>query len=165
MRLKKTVGYGVLLAAAAFGLKWAQAADYGMAGCGLGSLLFEENDFSQVIAATTNGTSGSQTFGITSGTSNCSSGGALKSEKAREVFVAVNFKDIAREMAAGKGEFVSALGVLSGCGAQALPSFLTLVQSNYATLLPSEATGPEEMLSKLDAAIAADGVLSKSCKA
>ncbi len=45
---------------------------YGMAGCGLGSLAFgDDNGKIQIIAATTNGTSGTQTFGITSGTSNC----------------------------------------------------------------------------------------------
>ncbi|MDD2849895.1 MAG: DUF3015 family protein, partial [Desulfuromonadaceae bacterium] len=44
-------------------------------GCGLGTLLWENKaDNSvllQVLQATTNGTSGNQTFGITSGTSNC----------------------------------------------------------------------------------------------
>ena len=42
-------------------------------GCGLGSLVIKDQStvMLQVLAATTNGTSGSQTFGITSGTSNC----------------------------------------------------------------------------------------------
>ncbi len=53
----------------------AHAAPYGEAGCGLGSMIFGDSPgFVQVLAATTNGCSGSQTFGITTGTSNC--GGA-----------------------------------------------------------------------------------------
>jgi len=55
----------------------AHAQPYGMAGCGLGSIAFgnDQTMFKQVLAATTNGTFGTQTFGITSGTSNCVSGG------------------------------------------------------------------------------------------
>src|SRR6186713_935077 len=55
----------------------AAADGYGPAGCGLGSMIFEpDSGFTQVFAATTNGTSGNQTFGITSGTSNCDPGAA-----------------------------------------------------------------------------------------
>src|SRR5690348_10000976 len=47
-------------------------AGYGVAGCGFGSMLFgKQPGFIQVLAATTNGTFGSQTFGISTGTSNC----------------------------------------------------------------------------------------------
>jgi len=43
---------------------------YGMAGCGIGSIVFADKPgMIQIIAATLNGTAGSQTFGITSGTS------------------------------------------------------------------------------------------------
>ena len=46
------------------------AAGYGAAGCGLGSMVFgSKPGAEQVVAATTNGTFGSQTFGITFGTS------------------------------------------------------------------------------------------------
>ena len=45
---------------------------YGPAGCGLGSIVMgSKPGFMQVFAASTNGCSGSQTFGITTGTSNC----------------------------------------------------------------------------------------------
>ena len=48
----------------------ALAAPYGMAGCGLGSMLFGDGGL-QTSAATTNGIVANQSFGITSGTSNC----------------------------------------------------------------------------------------------
>ncbi len=45
---------------------------YGTAGCGLGSMAFgNQKGAIQILAATTNGLFGTQTFGITSGTSNC----------------------------------------------------------------------------------------------
>jgi len=42
-------------------------------GCGLGSVIFKGQDalLFQILAVTTNGTSGNQTFGITTGTLNC----------------------------------------------------------------------------------------------
>jgi len=53
------------------GASSAMADSFGMAGCGLGSMLIQSNGKEQIFVATTNGSSGSQTFGITSGTSNC----------------------------------------------------------------------------------------------
>ena len=45
---------------------------YGMAGCGLGSILFGAKPGKiQILSGTTNGIYGNQTFGISSGTSNC----------------------------------------------------------------------------------------------
>src|SRR5437870_11441910 len=47
-------------------------ATYGLAGCGLGSMVFgDQKGAIQILAATTNWIFGTQTFGITSGTSNC----------------------------------------------------------------------------------------------
>lgn len=92
----------------------AQARAYGPAGCGLGSLIFEPSSgFTQVFAATTNGTFGNQTFGITSGTSNCAGGsGGSASAKA---FVETNRVALARDIARGQGETIDSLSRLAGC--------------------------------------------------
>src|SRR3954470_592710 len=77
-----------------------------MAGCGLGYLLLSNKDndkVTQVIGATTNGTFGSQTFGITSGTSGCTEDGAVKVARATEVFAEVNLDSLRSEMATGEG--------------------------------------------------------------
>ncbi|HYG66757.1 MAG TPA: DUF3015 family protein, partial [Anaeromyxobacteraceae bacterium] len=48
---------------------------YGAAGCGLGSMAFGNTPGAvQILASTTNGLFGTQTFGITTGTSNCGEG-------------------------------------------------------------------------------------------
>src|SRR5215813_15499169 len=45
---------------------------YGTAGCGLGSMVFgDQKGAIQILAGTTNWLFGTQTFGITTGTSNC----------------------------------------------------------------------------------------------
>jgi hypothetical protein len=86
------------------------------AGCGLGSQFFKENrPVDQVLAATTNGSLGNQTFGITTGTLGCSSGGLIKASKEREVFTATNLRTLEKELAAGRGEYSAALAALTGC--------------------------------------------------
>src|SRR5688572_26598222 len=89
-------------------------AGYGSAGCGLGSLLFDpSNGFTQVFAATTNGTSGTQTFGITSGTSNCDGSGYQAGSTA--AFIQTNRAALAKDVARGKGATVAGLSDLAGC--------------------------------------------------
>ncbi|MCX5790873.1 MAG: DUF3015 family protein, partial [Elusimicrobia bacterium] len=84
MKSIKTLIAGLLVAGFSAG---AMAAGYGSAGCGLGSLAFQGNDQTQILAATTNGTFGSQTFGLTFGTSNCSNKGRVKLGMQRESFI------------------------------------------------------------------------------
>jgi hypothetical protein len=111
--MKKTL---MLMAAGSFCLVSGSAlADgYGSAGCGLGSLIFEpSNDFVQIFAATTNGTSGNQTFAITTGTSNCD--GAAQTAASAKAFVETNRAAIAKDIARGRGETVASLTELAGC--------------------------------------------------
>lgn len=88
----------------------AVAGGYGSAGCGLGSLVFgSSKGFVQVLASTTNGTSGSQTFGITSGTSNCGGGG-----KSAIAFIEANKTSLSNDIARGQGETLKALAEIYG---------------------------------------------------
>jgi hypothetical protein len=138
---------------------------YGMAGCGLGSLVFQGDNamIKQILAATTNGTFGSQTFGITSGTSNCTSGGVLKSEKEQAAFVEVNFRDLKRDMAAGGGEFLNSFGTLLGCEDATKPQLGKMAQAKYETLVPTDETTPMQLLSSLKTQIKATPVLASGC--
>ena len=134
-----------------------------MAGCGLGSLIIKQNDKSQILAATTNGTFGSQTFGITTGTSNCTANGIVKNEKAQEIFVTVNFSSLEQEMASGKGEKLNTFAQLLGCNSDSVEKFGQMTQSNYNKLLSENAT-PTSLISAVKSEIKKDGNLSKSCK-
>jgi hypothetical protein len=113
------------------------AADYGSAGCGLGSLAFKKNDMTQVLAATTNGTFGSQTFGMTFGTSGCNNEGLVKLSMARESFIEANYKDLSRDAAAGKGEYVANLARLYGFTPENTPVFVSLLQKNHTVIFAS----------------------------
>src|SRR5438094_8225387 len=93
----------------------AMAADkYGTAGCGLGSLVFgNQKGIVQIFAATTNGLFGSQTFGITTGTSNCAdtSGGAASIKS----FTETNREALAKAMTRGQGETLKNLATMAVC--------------------------------------------------
>lgn len=134
------------------------------AGCGLGAQLFKENKpVDQILAATTNGTVSNQTFGITTGTLGCTSGGLIKTASIeRQVFVATNIRALGLEMAQGKGEYVSSLAALSGCRA---PEFSAFAKARYEKLFPSEKTTPSELLSNIDKEITSDPAMAKACGA
>jgi hypothetical protein len=88
-------------------------AKYGSAGCGLGSLIFSPGTgFTQIFAATTNGSSANQTFGITSGTSNCDTGPGSTTAKN---YVEANRVALAKDISRGKGAALSALSEVAGC--------------------------------------------------
>ena len=109
-----------------------------MAGCGLGALVFGPVNMPEpgILAATTNATFGSQTFGITSGTSNCVSGGVVAAGHEQAAFAEVTFDDLKRDMAAGGGEFLSSFATLLGCEPAARPELARMTQAYYADLLP-----------------------------
>jgi hypothetical protein len=131
------------------------------AGCGLGAQLFKENrPVDQILAATTNGSFGTQTFGITTGTLGCSSGGLIKSSREREVFTASNLRVLESELAAGKGEYAASLAALSGC--QAAP-FEAFAKARYEKLFPSDKTSSSEFLIHLDQELSSDSAMAKAC--
>lgn len=144
----------------------ALAGNQNMAGCGLGSQWFDENTTgSQLLASTTNGTSGNQSFGITSGTSGCTADGAVKKAKAQEAYAEANFEHLSTEMAAGGGEYLANLGTLMGCKQEAMPAMFELAQQRYERILPSEHTTPMAMLGNLRAEMVARPELARSCSA
>lgn len=86
---------------------------YGLAGCGLGALIFENQPGAvQVLAGTTNFTSWSNTFGMTSGTSNC--GPSVFASGTRN-FVDANREAVAKDISRGQGEAIGALTQINAC--------------------------------------------------
>lgn len=120
------VGFSITANAQKGGLKGDGV--YGSAGCGLGSMVFgKEEGAMQVIAATLNGT-GVQTFGITSGTSNCGKGLFAKAEV--NSFIQSNAVALEGDIARGQGETLSTLNNMLGCGLQ----FGETLQQNYKSI-------------------------------
>lgn len=159
MNRKILMAVAAILAVAAVSVKAGSQND---AGCGLGSMLIQKDiAWQQVFAATTNGTFGSQTFGISTGTSNCQSGGLGKTAMAQRNFVVANYRSLSQEMAAGSGEYVASLGTLVGCSDPV--AFAKFTQSKYQVLFPTADTKPEAMLQNLHSVMSQDATMSTSC--
>lgn len=129
----KTISLAVT---AVFFASAAQAAstNFSSAGCGLGSILFKGKSGKAhlVLAATTNGTMGNQTFGISSETLECTSDGVVKQEKRAEVYAAANFQRLSKEIAQGGGEYLGGLADLLGKADKS--AFFARAQARYETL-------------------------------
>ena len=124
----------------------AQAAPYGSAGCGLGSVVFgNQEGFVQVFAATTNSTFSSQTFGITSGTSNC--GAAAKEPEKVSQFIETNREAFAKDVARGEGETIKSIAKLAGC--QNTVKVGVELKANFKTIFPSAKTSNKEVTQKV----------------
>ena len=161
--MKKLIMIGALVLSLVSFSGSAFAAGYGDAGCGLGSIVFgNEQGGVQVLAATLNGT-GIQTFGITTGTSNCNPAGLVKLEKEREEFAEKNYSTLVKEMAMGEGENLDTLASLYGCSQNSHADFGSLAQENFSNIVKSNSTTSQEMLSSLKSEMSGHPLLSKSC--
>ena len=135
----------MMVAALVLAATQVRAADqraYGAAGCGLGSLIFgNQKGAVQIFAATTNGTFGNQTFGITTGTLNC--GDTIVGNSSAKVFIETNREALAKDISRGQGETVKNLATLAGCSdAGAVGATL---QKNFSAIFPSEKVGDAQV--------------------
>ena len=131
-------------------------------GCGLGAQIFnEKNILHQVLAATTNGSFGTQTFGITTGTLGCTNNGKFVSKEHETMFANLNFDNLSQEMAQGGGEHLASLATLMGVPAEEQPAFFALAQEKYVTLVESGENTSAAMLKALHEAMAGHPVLAK----
>ena len=114
--------------------------------CGLGSVIIKDNSSAVMLAlqATTNGISGNQTFGITTGTLGCKKTKFVMNERAEE-FVASNMDILAKEISIGHGESIDTLAELLNVEDKA--SFCASLQANYNSIYTS---GKVEMNEVLD---------------
>ncbi len=107
---------------------------YGPAGCGLGSMVFGNKQGPlQLAAATTNGTAGSQTFGMTTGTSNC--GPSVFSQAEAKAFIENNSVALENDIVRGQGETLSAFSKVMKCDESVLSVTL---KNNYKSIYSSE---------------------------
>ncbi len=114
---------------------------YGVAGCGLGSMAFgDQQGAIQIFASTTNGLFGTQTFGITTGTSNCGPGLLAMGTKN---FVDANREAVAKDISRGEGEAIGALTWMNGCRDSTQVG--ATLQRNFGRIFPSESASNEDV--------------------
>lgn len=128
-------------------------------GCGLGKLVFsdyghQKNIGPQVLMATTNGTFGSTTFGISTGTSGCTNDGKVWTEHKTTMFAELNFENLSQEIAQGQGEHLASLATLMGVPAEQHGAFFAMTQERYTSLVNAGEVSPVAMVKAINEAIA-----------
>lgn len=107
-------------------------------GCGLGSMAWrgQSGVAPQVLAVTTNGFFGIQTFGITSGTSGCDPRGRITGGTGvMFAFLEKNLDQFALDASRGKGETIDAIASLMNLPAEQVGK---TAQENFAVLFPQQ---------------------------
>lgn len=157
--LKKTVALAIL-ALSPFAVAHADPD----AGCGAGSKIWEGNRGAiyKIMAATTNGSFGNQTFGISSGTLGCHQDGVVTASARIPLFASANFEQLQSDMARGHGEALDALASLYGItdGADRT-AFQSMTQTHFAELFISTEVSSTEMLNTLNGLMKADTRFSR----
>lgn len=125
------------------------------AGCGLGYMVLGKDSKGdmpkQVLAATLNGTSGNQTFGMTTGTSGCNPSGVWASNEELNNFTSQNLEKLASDMAKGSGETLDAFAELAGVADK--DAFFASSQANFSKIFTHDKITAGEVLANMDAVL------------
>ncbi|MBC7532356.1 MAG: DUF3015 family protein [Oligoflexus sp.] len=135
-------------------------APFGMAGCGLGSMIFGSQG-PQLLASTTNQTLANQLFGMTSGTSNCVEPSKAVAENAQQTFIQENFSTLSKEIAQGDGNTLKAFSDTFGCSKETYPAFAQQLQGSYEEIFA--APGSLAALSVIVDELHSNAVAAKGC--
>lgn len=133
---------------------------YGMAGCGLGSVVIGKRG-AQIFAATTNGTLSNQLFGISFGTLNCVDGPTNEVAMNMDKFVVANRSALAADIAKGDGETISALTQVIGCSMNSR-DMGKLLQSNYRQIFANDSQ-PNIVTDSIISVIKSDSQVASQC--
>ncbi|MFO1146236.1 MAG: DUF3015 family protein, partial [Rhodospirillales bacterium] len=109
-----------------------------------------------------NGTFGTQTFGISSGTSGCGPDGKVAVPDKRTVmFISPNMNRLAQDMSRGDGETLAALAETMQIVPADRPAFYAATQQNFERIMPDDSVTAGEVAANLYAVMGADPVLHR----
>ncbi|MDX1800969.1 MAG: DUF3015 domain-containing protein [Marinobacter sp.] len=150
--MKKLIAGAILLGASSMA--------FAQPGCGVGAMIWKGQSgiAPHVLAATTNGSFGNQTFGMTTGTLGCQTNEAVQS---MAMYMNGNIDNVARDMSRGNGENLDTLAVVLGVDKADRGEFRQLLQDNFATIFPTTDTTSDEAVSAIVALMEKNEKLSK----
>ena len=133
----------------------------GGGGCGWGNALFEgqAGPAPHILAVTTNGTSGNNTFGMTTGTNGCSTSGAI-GYSGKSMLASV-MDEFSEDAAKGEGEAMTAVSVAMGVSPEDRAHFAQLTHSNFSTIFPNQNVTADQVYTSLQQMMKTDTQLSK----
>lgn len=150
--MKKLIAGAILLGASSMA--------FAQPGCGVGAMVFKGQSgiAPHVLAATTNGIFGNQTFGMTTGTLGCNTNESVQS---MAMYMNSNVDKVARDMSRGSGENLETLAVLLNVDEADRGEFYRLLQDNFATIFPSSDTTSDQAVDAIVALLEQNDRLSK----
>jgi len=159
MRIRLLTAAAVL----AMSVAVAHAENKNNTGCGLGTMVFkgQTGKPAEILAVTTNGTSGNQTFAISSGTSGCTNDGVVDPPQAAAAFIDANLDKLARDASRGEGESLESLAELMGIQEQDKQIFFKVTKHNFSTVFASPDTTANDVLIAWYRIMSEDEVLSR----
>lgn len=155
----KKLAMGIAIAAVSIS---ASAKDYGAAGCGVGSMIFngQSGVGPHVLAATTNGFYGTQTFAMTSGTLGCDVNGTIQSH-ASLYLIDGNMESVAEAIAVGEGDSLAALADTFQIDAQDRGLFNATLKSNFGSIYNSGSVSSTDVHAAIIQVMKSDATLTK----
>ena len=129
--------------------------------CGWGNLLFEGQSGlgPHFIASITNGTSGNNTFGMTTGTNGCSTSGTLT--YGGKSLIGSIMGEFTEDVARGEGDALDAVAVVYGIEKEDREAFSQLLHTNFNTIFPNENVTAAEVNASIDNLLRNDARLAK----
>jgi hypothetical protein len=123
-------------------------------GIGLGTLIWcNVNEgrglLPQILAATTNGTSGNQTFAVTTGTSGADRWTEIVRNESVQDYVAGNLDALARDIAAGHGESLDALVELLAVPVERREAVMNALRARHAEIFAHATTTAPVVVERL----------------
>ena len=160
--MKKVILAAALLGSS-FGVSLAHAEAACGNGCGWGNMLFvgQSGLPYHLLATFVNGTSGNQTFGMTTGTNGCDTSGKLGYNGKSMLSMTGVLEEVAQDMAVGQGEALTALSVSMGIPAQERAHFNTVMHDNFSAIFTSKDVTAGEVADNISAVMAKDESLAK----
>jgi hypothetical protein len=131
-------------------------------GCGLGTQVWQGQRglLPKVFGATTNGTFGNQTFGITFGTLGCRQNGVVTASARLGEFMGDNQESLARDMSVGQGESLNVLANLIGIKSEDKAAFFKVTKDNFSTIYAVNNKTTGDVLASLQTVMAQNSGLS-----
>jgi len=131
-------------------------------GCGLGTMIFSGQSglLPKVFAATTNGTFGNQTFGITTGTLGCEQDGVISSRAKLSMYTGSNIENVARDMSVGHGDSLNVVADLMGVKDQDKAHFFETTKANFGKIFAPENKTTGQILAALHQVMVQDATLA-----
>ncbi len=155
--MKKVIAGLVLLSASSV----ANAGASGGNDCGWGQALFEgqTGPAPHVLGLTTNGSTGNNTFGVTTGTNGCSSSGTITYGGQNMVSAIMN--EFTEDVARGEGDALNTVAIVYGVKQEDRKVFAEVMHENFAVLFPDEDVTAAEMMVSIEELMKADARLNK----